>query len=113
MVLLAGAVAAPGEVPAYVRAQQGIPISDDMRFVVHALQIWNDGLPVIHRHAMLRIEAAGSVVRVTPADSFDRRRSRGSAVDSAADVIRRLLETATTGLGYQIYDAERRTLWSP
>ncbi|MFI6869362.1 hypothetical protein [Nocardia sp. NPDC050406] len=113
VVLLAGAVAAPGDVPAYVRAQQGNPISEDMRFVVHALQLWNDELPVIHRHAMLRVEAAGNAVRVTPADKFDRRRSRGSAVDSAADVIRRLLETATTGLGYQIYDAQRHTLWSP
>lgn len=113
VVLPEGAVALPGDVPSYVRAQQGIPVTTDMLFVVHVLRLWNNELPAIHRHAVLRIEAAGNAVRVTPADSYDRRRTRGSAVDSAAGAIRLVLETATKGLGYQIYDAERRTLWSP
>ncbi len=113
MVLPEGVVAAAGDVPSYVRAQQGIPVTANMLFVVHVLRMWNDELPVIHRHAVLHIEAAGNAVRVTPADSFDRRRTRSMAVDSAAAVIRRVLETATRGLGYEIYDAERQLLWVP
>ncbi|WP_433655304.1 hypothetical protein ACQPW1_30985 [Nocardia sp. CA-128927] len=114
VVLPMGAVDSPAEVPAYVRTQGGLPVDEQLhRFVVAGLQLWNSRVPAAYRHAMLNVEAAGDSVRVTAADRADRRRHRGSAVDSAAAAVRRLIEGLISGSEYQLYDAADNTLWPP
>ncbi|MGY4103172.1 hypothetical protein ACW2Q0_26975 [Nocardia sp. R16R-3T] len=50
---------------------------------------------------------------MTAADSVDRRRTRGSAMDHAAPRIRELIEALIAGFAYEIYDARSNTLTSP
>ncbi len=52
-------------------------------------------------------------MRVTAADSVDRRRTRGSAMDYAAPRVRELIEALIAGFAYEIYDARTNTLSSP
>lgn len=52
-------------------------------------------------------------MRVTAADSVDRRRTRGSAMDYAAPRVRELIEALIAGFAYEIYDARSNTLTSP
>ncbi|MFE9576951.1 hypothetical protein ACFYO1_11250 [Nocardia sp. NPDC006044] len=112
VVLPMGAVDSPAEVPAYLRTQTGQPVDEQLRrFVVSGLHLWNSRVPAAYRHAMLHVEAAGNSVRVTAADRADRRRYRGSAVDSAATAVRGLLESLISGSAYQLYDAVNHTLW--
>ncbi|PXX57454.1 hypothetical protein DFR70_118109 [Nocardia tenerifensis] len=114
VVLPMGAVDSPAQVRAYVRTQDGQPVNEQLhRFVVTGLHLWNSRVPAAYRHAELHIEAAGDSVRITAADRADRRRHRGSAVDSAADAVRRLLEGLIGDLEYQLYDAATDTLWRP
>ncbi|MFB8279475.1 hypothetical protein [Nocardia colli] len=112
VVLPMGAVDSPAEVPAYLRTQHGQPVDEQLRrFVVSGLQLWNSRVPAAYRHALLNVEAAGNSVRVTAADRADRRRHRGSAVDSAATAVRGLIEGLISGSAYQLYDATNDTLW--
>ncbi|MFI1918676.1 hypothetical protein [Nocardia sp. NPDC020380] len=113
VVLPVGAVASPGEVAGYLRAQQGIPVDDQLRLLAAGLRMWNEELPVSARRAVLHVEAAGMALRVTPADVAERWRPRGSGLVGVAGAIRSVLELLVDGLGYQLYDAENGTLWTP
>lgn len=112
VVLPAGAVASPGDVAAYVFTQQGIPVDTQLqRLVVAGLHVWNARLPAIYRHAKVDIEAAGNIVRVLPADRYDRRWTRSKAVDSSATAVLCFLADLTVGR-YLLYDAEENELWA-
>ncbi|MEV6558675.1 hypothetical protein AB0M22_23390 [Nocardia sp. NPDC051756] len=112
VVLPMGAVDSPAEVPAYVRTQAGQPVDEQLRrFVLSGLHLWNGRVPAAYRHALLNVEAAGNSIRITAADRADRRRHRGSAVDSAATAVRGLIESLISGLAYQLYDAADDTFW--
>lgn len=114
VVLPAGAAASPGDVLPYFRSRRGQPADDHLyQTVIAGLHGWNSRIPAASRHARLRIEAAGDSVRVTAADSVDRRRTRGSAMDYAAPRVRELIEALIMGFGYEIYDARTNTLTSP
>lgn len=114
VVLPAGAAASPGDVLAYFRSRRGQPADDELyRAVIAGLHGWNSRIPASTPHARLRIEAAGDSVRVTAADSVDRRRTRGSAMDYAAPRIREFIEALITGFPYELYDARTNTLTSP
>lgn len=112
VVVPAGAVSTPGEVAQYFRSQRDLPLDGDLRLLlVPGLTAWNAAVPPTRSHARVRIEAAGSVVRVTAADEFDRRR-RDPAVDDAGGPVRQLLEDLLTGFDYEIYDGRAHTLRS-
>ncbi|MGW4766974.1 hypothetical protein ACWEO2_02890 [Nocardia sp. NPDC004278] len=114
VVLPAGAAASPGDALPYFRSRRGQPADDHLyQTVIAGLHGWNSRIPAAARHARLRIEAAGDAVRVTAADSVDRRRTRGSAKDYAEPRIRELIEALITGFAYEIYDARANTLTSP
>ncbi|MEV6140141.1 hypothetical protein AB0L63_29670 [Nocardia sp. NPDC051990] len=114
VVLPAGAAASPGDVLSYFRSRRGQPADDHLyQTVIVGLHGWNSRIPATARHARLRIEAAGDSVRVTAADSMDRRRTRGSAMDYTAPRIRELIEALIAGFAYEIYDARTNTLTSP
>ncbi|WP_433603121.1 hypothetical protein ACQPXH_16080 [Nocardia sp. CA-135953] len=111
VVLPAGAAASPGDVLPYFRSRRGQPADDHLyQTVIAGLHGWNSRIPAAARHARLRIEAAGDSVRVTAADSVDRRRTRGSAMDYAAPRVRELIEALIAGFAYEIYDARTNTL---
>ncbi|MGW4245139.1 hypothetical protein [Nocardia sp. NPDC004722] len=114
VVLPVGAAASPGEVLAYVRAQQGIPGDAGLNeYVVEPLRLWNNRLTANQTFAAVRTQVDGSIVRVIPADRFERRKYRAKARPDLANAIRMVLQVLVKPIGYQVYDVEARVLHRP